>query len=203
MGLFDSFLGKGKAFGDPGRYAGDFDIVEIPDKRGRPRKRAVYRGAWTVLRDPSSATKGRLWAALAMSAALACVQVRTLLIRHASAGRLLVMFPLLAGLFPGLYLLMGAFELPLRGRPMRRDQYMHSFIRMSRSAVAIGALTLTGLLASLAERIARGDWLFLAGDWQFMACCAAIAALCAAIILLLRSVDLGERENAAFESRPL
>ena len=103
----------------------------------------------------------------------------------------------------GLYLLMGVFSLPFRGAPMRRDQYMHSFIRASRSAVGVSAFVFAGLLASFVYRIILGDWLFLPEDWYFIAACAVIGMLSAGTVYFLRSIDLSERENAAFESKPL
>ena len=66
---------------------------------------------------------------------------------------------------------MGALALPFRGKPQRRDQYMHGMIRVSRSAAAVAVLVGFGLLASLVLRIRRGDWLFLGGDWLFLCLC--------------------------------
>ena len=203
MGLFDSFLDKGKNLGDLHRYVGDFKIVEIQDEKGRVRKRALYTGTWTVIRRFSPAVKARLWMALGAAVLLAVIYGRMLLTMHAASGQLLVMLPLLIGLFPGLYLLMGCASLPFRGKPMRRDQYMHSFIRASRSAVAVGAFVLVGLLASFIFRAIQGDWLFLSGDWGFLFSCILILALAAAILTLLRGVDLTERENAAYPGKPL
>ncbi len=109
-----------------------------------------------------------------------------------------VMLPLLLGLLPGLYLGMGATSLPFRGRPMRRDQYMHSFIRMSRSAAAVGVCALVTLAASLIYRAAVGEWLYLAADIRFTVMMALAAALAVGLIFFLRSADVTERENKAF-----
>ena len=185
------------------KKAPEAKVQEEKDKDGRVRSKAVYKGLWTVLREPGRPTRARLWIALALAFALAGVYVRTLLVTHASSGQILVMLPILIGLFPLLYLLMGALSLPFRGRPMRRDQYMHSFIRVFRSCVAVGAFLLTGLLASFIYRIVKGDWLFLSGDWRFLAGCVAALALDAAIFTILRGVDLTEKPNSACESRPL
>ena len=203
MGLFDAFAGKGKSFSDLKRYIGDFEIVEVKDKRGVPRKKAVYTGVWTVLRDSTPTGRRKLWIASGMAVLLFAVYGWMLLLTHAGSAHLGVMLPLLAGLFPGLYLLMGVFSLPFRGAPMRRDQYMHSFIRASRSAVGVSAFAFAGLLASFVYRIILGDWQFLPEDWYFIAACAVIGMLSAGIVFFLRSIDLAERENAAFESKPL
>ncbi len=203
MGLFDIFSEKGKSFSDLKRYIGDFKTVEVRDSRGNLRKKAVYTGVWTVLRDERPSARIKLWAALGMAVALIVIYFRIMLLTHAGSGQMGVMLPLLAGLFPGLYLMMGALSLPFRGKPMRRDQYMHSFIRASRSAVAVAAFVFAGFAASMVYRIIRSDWLFLPEDWVFLAGCALILALCGGIVIVLRSVDLAEKENAAYESKPL
>ena len=203
MGLFDGFAGKDRSFSDLMRYTGDFKIVEVKDKRGVLRKKAVYTGVWTVLRDNTPAARGKLWAVLGMAVLLAAVYMWMLLLTHTGSAYLGVMLPLLAGLFPVLYLLMGVFSLPFRGHPMRRDQYMHSFIRTSRSAVAVSFFVIAGLLASFVYRAYLGDWLFLPADWRFIAACAGILLLAAGTVFFLRGVDLAERENAAYEAKPM
>ena len=201
MGLFSdlSGIGKNTPFSIKGRYADDFLIKEVPDKKGRLHKKAIYQGTWTVIRDWNAARR-ILWGVLALTAVEVVAYARALLLTHFSSGKLLVMLPLAVGLFPLFYLFRGMTALPFRGKPMRRDQYMHSFIRMSRSAVAVACLALVGLLATLAYRIALQDWLFLPEDKLFVALCAASIVIPAAIILLLRGVDLAERENRAYEN---
>ena len=203
MGLFDGFLSSDSKFSDLKRFVGDFEIIEVKDKNGRMRKKALYTGVWTVLRDAGTATRAKMYAAAATAFVLIVAYIWSLLLTHVGSGSLLVMLPLLAGLFPVLYLLMGVFSLPFRGKPMRRDQYMHSFIRASRSAVGVSAFAFAGLLASFVYRIILGDWLFLPEDWYFIAACAVIGMLSAGTVYFLRSIDLSERENAAFESKPL
>lgn len=200
MGLFSDLSGIGKS--GPGwsrsRYAGDFKVVEVPDKKGRLRKKAVYTGTWTVMRDLTVARR-ILWGCLGLTVLDGIAYGRALLLTHFSSGKFLVMIPLLAGLFPLFYLCMGATALPYGGKPMRRDQYMHSFIRMSRSAVAVAAFALTGMLATLVYRIALGDWLFLPEDKLFLGLYLAAVAASVLIVILLRRVDLMERENGAYE----
>ncbi len=203
MRLFDSMVRNGSGFSDLRRYVGDYKIVETKDDGGRLRKKAVYVGRWIVIRDMNHAVKARMWASLAAGAGLAIGYVRALLISHVASGQLLVMLPLLAGLFPLLYLIMGLLSLPFHGKPMRRDQYMHSFIRAFRSAVALGAFQLVGLLATFLFRLIQGDWLFLSGDWWFIISVVLTLILAAVIIILLYGIDLAEVENVAFDSNPL
>ncbi len=204
MGLFSdlSGIGKGKGVSDRTRYADDFKTVEVPDKKGRLKKRAVYTGTWFTLRDAAVA-KRILWGALALAAAEALLYLWTLMVTHLGSGKLFVMLPLLAGLFPLWYLLMGVAALPYRGNPMRRDQYMHSFIRVSRSAVAVAAFTAVGLAAVLVYRILGHDWLFLKGDWRFLAGCILVIGLSVLLLVLLQRIDISERENSAYKSRPM
>ena len=204
MGLFFNPSDPKKSFGSLGKYVDDYKIVETTDeKRSRPRRQVFYTGAWFQLREPVTA-RIRVWSSLGMAVILAALYIRMLLLTHAVSGQLAVMLPLLAGLFPILYLLMGAFSLPFRGKPMRRDQYMQSFIRASRSATAIAVFAAAGLIVSLIYRMIRKDWLFLSEDWLFLVLCVLSILLALGIIFLLRSVDIAERENAAFgEARVL
>lgn len=200
MGLFSDLtgIGKGTTFSNRTRYVNDFKVVEEPDKKGRLRKKTVYIGIWTLPRDEKQG-KRTCWACLVLTLAAAVLYFRSLLLTHFGSSKFLVLLPLLLGLFPLLYLLMGAFELPYRGRPMRRDQYMHSFIRMSRSAVAVTAFDLTGLVALFVFRIIEEDWLFFPEDWSFLTMTLLAAVFAVLIVILLRRVDLAERENSAYE----
>ena len=198
MGLFDNPVEKGKSFSDLKKYVNDFEIVEVKDKKGRLRKRAVYKGTWTVIQSPMSTVKFKLWGALAMAVAVAAVYMRMMLLTHLASGQLLVMAPFLLGLFPALYMLMGALSRPFRGKPMRRDQYMHSFIRVSRSAAAVIVCAAIGFVASLIYRAVVGNWLFLPEDRLFVGLCLVIMVLSAGAITLLRSIDLTERPNEAY-----
>ena len=198
MGLFDNPLEKGQNLSDRKKYIDDFELVETKDDKGRVRKRAVYRGVWTVLRPPVKKSLYKLWAVLALAVLLAAVYVRMLLLTHLSSGNLLTMLPLLTGLFPGMYMLMGAMSLPFRGRPMRRDQYMHSFIRVSRSAVAIIVCVAVGLIVSLIYRAVNGDWTFFREDRLFIILCLVSAALASGTLTLLRMVDVAELPNEAY-----
>ena len=203
MGLFDNPLEKGQNLSDRKKYIDDFELVETTDEKGRVRKRAVYKGTWTVLRPPVKTAQYKLWGALGMAAALAVVYVRMLLLTHLTSGQLLAMVPLLIGLFPGMYLLMGALSLPFRGRPMRRDQYMHSFIRASRSAVAVIVCAAAGLIASIIYRAVNGDWSFFQEDRLFIILCLVSAALASGVLSLLRTVEVAERPNETYNKNAI
>ncbi len=203
MGLFDNPAEKGRKFSDLNKYVTDFRLVRETDAKGKTRTRAVYTGPWTVMRETGTPLKLRLWGSFLLTLGVAGCQIWLVMLNHLGSGMLLVMLPILIGLLPGLYLLMGSFSLPFRGKPMRRDQYMHSFIRVSRSAVAVACFTLAGLLACLVYRIIRGDWSFFRGDWLFLTACGLIIGMCVAVIFLLRSIDLAEKENGAYEPQTL
>lgn len=194
MGLFSNPLEQKDKFSDTRKYIDDFNMVEETDARGRIHRRAVYRGTWYVLQG--SAAKLRVWAALGLSVMI--LAAYGWMLYSARLRNLLVGLPVLVGLFPCLYLAMGAFSLPFRGRPMRRDQYMHSVIRMSRSSVAIMVCAGLGLAVCLILRIVNADWLFQQSDWLLLALLSADTVLPAALLVLLRNIDITERENAAY-----
>ena len=201
MGLYGKKTQDGlmRYFTDPGKYVKDFRIEKTTDNKGRIRKKAIYTGTWTVFRDQGSAVQAKLWIVLMLSVVLAGLYVWALLLTHLTSARLEVMVPLLLGLFPLLYLLMGSLSLPFRGKPMRRDQYMHSFIRVSRSCAAISVFTLLGFIITLILRAVWGNWSFFSEDGIFSIFCLLIPLLAICMILLLRSIDITEKENSFFE----
>ncbi len=195
MGLFDSFAGKERSFSDLRKYVDDFEVTEEKDAKGRIRKTARYTGQWMALRDTSAIGLSRIWITAGLAALLLASYIRMMLLTHLAGGELLVMLPLLAGLFPALYLAMGTASLPFRGKLMRRDQDMHGVIRVFRSCAAISVFMLIGQLAALILRAVRGDWLYMREDWLFTGLGAFILITALGIIGLLRSVDVTERPN--------
>ena len=203
MRLFDSTVDKSRSFSDLKKYIDDFQIVEEKDASGKIRRSAVYTGIWFVSLEKPGKTRIKLWGSLALAVAMAAVYGWMLTLTHTVSGQYPVIVPLLAGLFPCLYLLMGVFSLPYRGRPMRRDQYMHSFIRASRSAVAVGVCDLIAMAAALICRAVTGDWIYLPEDWKFTIPGIAVPLMALAVIFLLRSVDLTEKTNDAYEKKTI
>ena len=185
------------------KYLDDFEIVEVPGKSGRVRKQALYRGVWTVLNETFSPQRWKLWVSLAMSLAAAAALAWLIMLNHAFNRTWQVMVPLFAALFPALHLLLGAGVLPYAGKPMRRDQYDHGIIRCCRSGLGVAVLAGISLLASLITRIVTGAWTFPTRDILYLVLCAALGLLSLGAMLLLRSVELTERENSAYEARPL
>ena len=198
MAFFDNLFGKGKSFSDRMRYVNDFKTEEYRNARGKIRTRAIYIGPWTVLTEPGGKTLAKLIGAAVLAGAAAASLVYALLQMHAFSGNLLVMIPLCVALFPAFYLLMGAFSLPYRQNPMRRDQYMHGITRMQRSSVAVLAFAGVGSLASFILRMVRNDWLFLKGDIRFLVGCGVSVLCLAAILSLLGHIDVAERPNDAY-----
>ena len=198
MGWIDSFAGKGSKLFDRQKYTDDFRLETETDEKGKIRKKAVYIGTWFLIRDYGSTDRLRMAGSMVLAAVVMIVQFALLLQFHAGSGSLFVILPLAAALFPGLYLVMGAFQLPFRGTPMRRDQYMHGIIRMSRSAVAILSFNTVAVIATFVYRTVKGDWMFLKGDWTFLILFLISAVCCAGVLWILRGIEIAERPNEAF-----
>ena len=190
---------KRQGFSDSLRYVDDFVTELVEDDKGRTRKKTTYIGTWQVLREPGAKTLWMLIGAAAMSLASAGCVMTALLLPHAGAGDYPVMVPHLISLFPFLYQLMGAASLPYRQKPMRRDQYMHGFIRMQRSAVAILAMTAVGMLAAPVLRLIRSDWLFLKGDVFYFVLTAAALLFEGGVLWILGRIETAERPNGFYK----
>ena len=195
MGLFGSFSDTKSKFSDLRKYVDDYEIVEEQTPNGKLKKTVRYKGTWTILREVSSGTFFKLGLTALMAFALIGVYVYMLTLTHTTSGLYTVMVPLMAGLFPCLYLAMGVLALPFRGKPMRRDQYMHSFIRISRSCTAILVFAFLAELITLIYRMIENDWLYLPADWRFTVSGIILIAAAVAIILILRSIEITEKEN--------
>lgn len=191
MAFFGNLFGSGKSFSDRMRYVDDFKIEEYQNARGKTRKRAVYIGPWTVLNETGGKTLAKLIGAAALAVFAAAAFVNVLLIpQHAASDSLFVMIPLYVALFPTLYLLMGAFSLPYRQKPMRRDQYMHGITRMQRSSVAILVFLAVGVIASFIYRFSMKYWLFRKEDIWFLVGCGVSALLLAGLLWLLGNIEV-------------
>ncbi len=194
--------GNGKGLTDTFRYVDDFKTELVTDASGKTRKKTTYIGIWYVLRETGSQTVGMLIGAAALAVCTAVLGGFVLLTNHAGSGSYWVLIPHGAALFPALYLLMGAASLPYRQKPMRRDQYMHGFVRMQRSSVAVLAITAVGMIASVVVRAIAGDWMFLSGDIRYYAEGAAMLLACGAILFLLGRIDLAEYPNSYWKEEP-
>ena len=196
MGLFGSFSDTKSKFSDLRKYVDDYEIVEEQMPNGKLKKTVRYKGTWTILREVSSGTFFKLWLTVLMAFALIGVYVYTLTLTHTTSGLYTVMVPLMAGLFPCLYLAMGVLALPFRGKPMRRDQYMHSFIRISRSCTAILVIAFLAEPITLIYRMIENDWLYLPADWRFTVSGIILITAAVAIILILRSIEITENRDS-------
>ena len=200
MAFFDNLFGKGKTFSDRTRYVNDFKIEEYQNARGKIRRKAIYIGQWTVLREKGGKTLAKLIGAAAFAVLAAAALFNAVLLTHMLSGNLFVMIPLYVALFPTLYLLMGAFSLPYRQKPMRRDQYMHGITRMQRSSVAIMVFIMIGVIAGFIVRIVQKDWLYLKQDTWFLVGCLAAVVFCAGVLFLLGRIDTRECPNETFQN---
>ena len=196
MGFLDNLFARSNPATGRDPYISQFDIIEVTDSKGRVKKKARYKGVWTVMREADLA-RGKLIFALLLAILLAALDLWAVTLTHLSSGQLLVMIPLLIGLMPALYLLFGAFSLPYKGRPMRHDQYMHSFIRMSRSSVAVAVCAVMAVILSLIYRATTGNWQFFTEDILFLVLLCAVTGFALGVIFLLRSIDFAELPNDA------
>ena len=196
MGFFENLTGKGFTFTDSLKYVEDYKTELVTDEKGKTRKKTRYIGQWMVIGGDKSKNRAKLIITFALSA-LTCAGLVLLQFRnHGGSGWLPVSIPKAFALFPMLYLMMGAFSLPFKLDPMHRDRYYHSFIRISRSAVAVMALLGVSFLAWFVYRIIYADWLFLRDDWIVIALMVPELGVLFAIIRILYSIDVDEKPNS-------
>ena len=176
------------------KYINDYETELVEDAKGRYRKRVKYIGPYIHFNESLKTLRIKFIIADMFAILTALLLVGANRVPHTTGGWLFTMLPLLAALFPGLYLIMGVFSLPMNGKPMQRDRYMHSMIRAFRSSAAIIVFMIVVLISGLVYRLLMSDWEFLKGDIIFMICVIMAAFLSAGLILVLRLVNIDERE---------
>lgn len=198
MGFFSNLTGNGKglSFSDSLKYVSDYKTETVTDDKGRERKRARYIGPWYVITTEPKSSRIRMIVSLVLGVLAAVCHVMLPLQTHYGMNKYPVLVPIVLALFPLMYMLMGLFSLPFSMKPMHRDRNAHSFMRASKSGVAVAAMILVAFIALFVYRIAEGDFLFLAGDWIFTALCVAEIALIIVIIVLLYNIEREEKPNS-------
>lgn len=201
MGLFSNLTGAGKGFGftDSLKYVKDYKTETYTDKKGRTREKAVYIGTWFVLTEEPKKARLKVFSGAALGVLAVALLVVTELGYYTGSAWLPVSVPRLLALFPALYLLMGVAYLPYGLKPMHRDRYMHSFIRASRSGVAVLAMTAVSFIASFVYRMVMKDWTFVKGDWLYIAASAAMFASIGLMLWVLYSADVDEKPNSHYK----
>lgn len=198
MSLFMRPAGGRRIFGNTLDYIDDYRTELYTDSKGRTRERLIYTGAWYKLWGNR---KSNLL--LMLSAALACVLF--------TAGLVLLQFsdsyvcvcwfvalPQAAALFPCLYALFGICELPYSCKPMKRDRYMHSVIRVCRSASAVGVIEAFVLIAGFVFRLVDSLWFFREPDILYIVHTVSVILLCGAAVFLLQKLEISSSPNSSY-----
>ena len=190
-----SLFGKPEEFyrkKDHIQYLDDYEIRYVKDEKGREKKEIVYIGPMIPVREDKSRLRIKLPAVAALVVLAVLTVLSAVFTRH--VGGLIAELPLIISLFPCLYLIMGIFLLPYSGKPMKRDAYMHGMIRVFRSCGALTVLMAIILVFEIIRRIAQQDTLFLRDDVLFLIRVAGAVILPVLIIVILRSVEIDEKE---------
>lgn len=186
------------SFSDRARYVDDYEIKLVEGKNGKQRRVAVYKGVWYCMQGEKKTLRTKLVIA-AVLAILACACLITMLLQeHVAHIWYTVIVPIGLAMFPAFYLLMGISELPYTLKPMDRARYYHSFIRSSRSAVAIIALAAVGEGAALIYRIKNNEWIFMRGEVVNIICFVLMIVLLVSMIRLLYSILIEENGNETY-----
>ena len=190
-----SFFGNSGEFykkKDHIQYLDDYEIRCVTDEKGREKKTVVYTGPLIPVTEEKNKLRIKLLSVSVIAVCTVLTVLSAVFTRH--VGGMIAELPLIISLFPCLYLVMGVFLLPFSGKPMKRDAYMHGMIRVFRSCGALTVLMGVVLVSEIIRRIAQQDTLFLRGDIMFIVRIIGALILCVAIILILRSVEIDEKE---------
>lgn len=183
------------------RYVNDYSTELYTDKKGKTKEKVTYIGPVIPFKNDKKEVTMKLVAVALLSVLLIASIVYGAMCEHTTGSWFLTSLPMAVSFFPCLYLAMGTIELPFNAKPMQRDRYMHSIIRVFKSCGALMGIMIAELLFELVYRLIHKDWMFLKGDIVFLV--AVFGALVCAVlsILILRSIDTDEREIEEFDRR--
>ena len=202
MGFFSNLTGGGKGmpFSDSLKYLSDYKTELVTDEKGREKKRARYIGPWYFITSEPEPSRVKMIVSLVLGILAAVCHVFILLNNSFTVCELPIMVPILLALFPLLYLIMGVSSLPFSLKPMHRDRHAHSFMRASKSSVAVAAMLFIGLAAFVIYRLVQKDFAIFPGNiWLFMGLIVGEIVLALAVIRLLYTVEREERPNSAYD----
>lgn len=188
------FNGKFLEHKDSLKYVNDYTTELYEDEKGKTRERTTYVGPMIKFRDDPKSVKTKLIVSTVLTCLMACALVYSVMMNHASAWWGFTVIPMAVAAFPALYMVMGALNFQFDAVPMKRDRYMRSIIRVFKSSAAVIVCYVVGLIADVVYRAVFDDWLFLSEDILFATLSITVIVLSAIVILILRSLNVDERE---------
>ncbi len=190
-------FGKFGALGmkkDHVKYVNDYTTELYTDEKGKTREKTIYIGPLIYFREKAETVRTKLVISGVLALFIVFFAGYSATCEHTTAWWILTSLPMAIALVPCLYLLMGAGTYQYSAKPMQRDRYMHSIIRAYRSMGAITGLSAAEIIFEFVFRIKNKDWLFIRGDRLFLAAVVLAIVFCVLNIILLRSLDIDERE---------
>lgn len=194
---------SGRIVGRRYRYTDDYQILPALGGPGARGKRVVYIAPWTVL-TLDAQTWQKLVRALQWLTALAVLGFVAAFCAVPPPMENKWYVPVLAiAAFPLAYQVMGAVSLPREKKPLERQQYDKSFVRVHHSAVfAFVILCLSALCFAVCRILTAAGVLqaapLAAGDAAFAALLVLMAAAELLIRRLCRGIKTDTLENSAY-----
>lgn len=178
------------------RYIDDYKVVPYVGAGGKSKQRLEYIGKYVNITDDAAETM-RLLRRVQVGVVLILLLLGTCLVLEHSASRTMyVAVPSILNVFPLAYMCIGAFMLPKRIEPMRRDAFAHSISRVQHSAIGIVAFCALTFIGTAVYWIFAGDY-FLIIDAIFIAVTIAEAALSYTIYRRLKGIKTELLPNKA------
>lgn len=194
---------SGKLVGRRYRYTEDYKVLPALGGPGARGKRVIYTAPW-IVPELDAETWQKLVRALRWLTALAVLAFIAAFCAVPPPTENKWYVPVLAiGAFPLAYQVMGAVTLPREKKPLERQRYDKSFVRVHHSAVfTFVILCLCALCFAVCRILAAAGVLelapFAAGDAAFAALLVLMAAAELLIRRLCRGIKTDTLENSAY-----
>lgn len=194
---------SGRIVGRHYRYTEDYKVLPALGGPGGRGKRVIYTAPW-IVPELDAGNWQKLVRALRTLTALAVLAYVASFCAVPPPMENKWYVPVLAlGAFPLAYQVMGAFSLPPEKKPLERQQYDKSFVRVHHSAVfAFVLLCLSALCFAVCQILAAAGVLqtapLAAGDAAFAVLLVLMAAAELLIRRLCRRIKTDTLENSAY-----
>ena len=131
------------------RFVEDYEVRHVPDKNGKLKKKVIYIGQWVQVLEDAEIYRKLVWRIRLFSLIAVVGLLPAIGLDHAASRCVYVILPLVAGLFPLVYLLMGLFEIKATALRLEKRRYEEGIVRVKRSGMAVALFSGIGFGAYL------------------------------------------------------
>ena len=161
------------------KYVGDYRLENIPDRRGKLKTVAVYRGPLFRFKAEESIVKAAKKRCLLLTLLETAALLVTMILHSEMLSRIYVVMPLVLSILPTVLLWMGLYNLFMAGESVPRDRCDRIHNRFAGWSVVLLVLSAFSLIGQITAYIGSSS-----AENAPVTICTGIIMLCAAFLFL-------------------